>query len=604
MIDLPFFKKNQQAAASIRTIEELTQEELYEKTKTNLRDLITPVGLEVNPSFLKFSGKLVKTLFILSYPKILSVGWLSPVVNLNQSVNVSIFFHPMDTEKVLKNLRKRATQLEAQMLEEQERGLVRNVLLETAISDIEGLRDSLVQGRDKMFYIAVYLTIIANTEEEMSQIENNLVSMFGQKMIDLKPAIFRQFEAYESNLPIGLDLLDTRTPLNIGPASTFFPFISSNLIQDDGIFYGMNMQNSTPVIFDRFSLENSNCVIFAKSGSGKSYFTKLDIIRHLMKGVDVIVVDPENEYKHLAESFGGSFFRISIQSEDHMNPFDLSTIGEDEDPITAFREHILDIIGLVKVMVGELKPEEEAILDQAIKQTYASRDITADTPFFGKEPPILEDLESVLRTMEGGVSLADKLYKYTKGTFSGFINQPTTVDMNNRLSVFSIRDLDEELRPVAMYIILGHIWNLIRREKKKRLLIIDEAWWLMKNNDGANFLLSMAKRARKYFLGVTTITQDVDDFLKSPYGKPIITNSSMQFLMKQASAAISSLAQAFTLTPPEVDVLMNLSIGEGLLFAGPKHLILRVMASYTEDQVITTNPEQLLKIQKAKEQAG
>jgi type IV secretory pathway VirB4 component len=601
MIELPFLKKKQQQQ-TVKTIEEITQEELYEKTKASLRDLITPVGLEVKPSLLKFSDKVVKTLFVLGYPKFLTVGWLSPVINLNKAVNVSIFFHPMETEKVLKSLRKRVTQLEAQLMEEQEKGLVRNPVLETAIQDIEGLRDSLIQGRDKMFYITLYLTIVASSEEELSKIEADLVGLMGQKMIDIKPAAFHQFDAYEANMPLGQDSLDVRTPLNIGPASTFFPFISSTLLQQEGIFYGINMQNNTPVIFDRFSLENSNCVIFAKSGAGKSYFTKLDIIRSLILGTEVIVIDPENEYRHLAEAFGGSFFKISIQSEDHLNPFDILTIGEDEDPITAFRQHILDLTGLIKVMIGELKPEQEAVLDQAIKQTYASRDITPETPFFGKEPPILEDLESVLRTMENGAELADKLYKYTKGTFAGFINQSTTIDTSNRFSVFSVRDLDEELRPVAMYIILGHIWNLIRKDRKKRLLIVDEAWWLMKNNDGANFLLSIAKRARKYFLGVTTITQDVDDFLKSPYGKPIITNSSMQFLMKQASAAISSLAQAFSLTPAEVDVLTNLSVGEGLLFAGPKHLILRVMASYTEDQIITTNPEQLLKIKQAKEQ--
>ncbi|MEW5805527.1 MAG: VirB4-like conjugal transfer ATPase, CD1110 family [Patescibacteria group bacterium] len=602
MFELPFLKNKQ--PQTVRTIEEISQEELYEKTKASLRDLITPVGLEIKPSLLKFSDKVVKTLFILGYPKFLTVGWLSPIINLNKSVNVSIFFHPMETEEVLKNLRKRATQLEAQLLEEQEKGLIRNPMLETAIQDIEGLRDSLIQGRDKMFYVSLYLTIVANSEEELNKIESDLVGLMGQKMIDVKPAAFHQFEAYEANMPLGQDNLDVRTPLNIGPASTFFPFISSTLLQQEGIFYGVNMQNNTPVIFDRFSLENSNCVIFAKSGAGKSYFTKLDIIRSLMTGTDILVIDPENEYEQLAKAFGGSFFKISIQSDDHLNPFDITTIGEDEDPLTAFRQHILDLIGLIKVMTGELSPEQEAVLDQAIKQTYASRDITPETPFFGKEPPILEDLESVLRTMEGGKELADKLYKYTKGTFAGFINQSTTIDTSNRLSVFSIRDLDEELRPVAMYIILGHIWNLIRRDKKRRLLIIDEAWWLMKNNDGANFLLSMAKRARKYFLGVTTITQDVDDFLKSPYGKPIITNSSMQFLMKQASAAISSLAQAFVLTPAEVDVLTNLSVGEGLLFAGPKHLILRVMASYTEDQIITTNPEQLAKIKQAKEQGN
>lgn len=600
MFELPFLKRPQPQI--IKTIEEISEEELYEKTKATFRDLITPVGLEIKPSFLRFSGKVAKTLFILGYPKFLTVGWLSPVINLNQAVNVSIFFHPIETEEVLKNLRKRSTQLQAQLLEEQEKGLVRNPLLETAIQDIESLRDSLIQGRDKMFYVSLYLTIVANSEEELAKIESDLVNLMGQKMIEIKPAAFHQFEAYEANMPLGQDNLDVRTPLNIGPASTFFPFISPTLLQEQGIFYGINLQNSTPVIFDRFSLENFNCVIFAKSGAGKSYFTKLDIIRSLMTGVEILVIDPENEYEQLAKAFGGSFFRISIQSKDHLNPFDITTIGEDEEPIAAFRQHILDLIGLIKVMIGELKPEEEAVLDQAIKQTYASRDITPETPFFGKEPPLLEDLEAVLRTMEGGKDLAEKLYKYTKGTFAGFINHPTTIDTNNRLTVFSIRDLDEELRPVAMYIILGHIWNLVRKEKRKRLLIIDEAWWLMKNNEGANFLLSMAKRARKYFLGLTTITQDVDDFLKSPYGKPIITNSSMQFLMKQASAAIPSLAQALVLTPAEIEVLTNLSVGEGLLFAGPRHLVLRVMASYTEDQIITTNPEQLLKIKQVKEE--
>ena len=503
MIDLPFFKKNQQAAASIRTIEELTQEELYENTKTNLRDLITPVGLEVNPSFLKFSGKLVKTLFILSYPKILSVGWLSPVVNLNQSVNVSIFFHPMDTEKVLKNLRKRATQLEAQMLEEQERGLVRNVLLETAISDIEGLRDSLVQGRDKMFYIAVYLTIIANTEEEMSQIENNLVSMFGQKMIDLKPAIFRQFEAYESNLPIGLDLLDTRTPLNIGPASTFFPFISSNLIQDDGIFYGMNMQNSTPVIFDRFSLENSNCVIFAKSGSGKSYFTKLDIIRHLMKGVDVIVVDPENEYKTLVDTVGGTYVNINLNSNERINPFDLPRALKDSEtkPGDLLRGGVINLLGLMNLMLGKCTPSESAILEKAIITTYSLKGITmTDDDVVGKEIPIMKDLYSVLETMDGAKGICERLEKYVTGIFSGVFSEATNINLTDGLVVFSVRDLDDILRPIAMYMLLGYVWNVTRSSLRKRVLVVDEAWNIMQHEDSAKFLFGLVKRARKYGL--------------------------------------------------------------------------------------------------------
>ncbi|PIX29282.1 MAG: conjugal transfer protein TraC [Candidatus Brennerbacteria bacterium CG_4_8_14_3_um_filter_43_14] len=608
LFDFPFLKNilgkgKQSSSGPVSSIEQIGAEELYQKTASTFRDLVTPVGMEITPSLLRFSDKVVRTMFIAGYPKFLDVGWLSPIINVNQTINISMFFHPMDTEKILENLRKKATQLEAQMISEQEKGLIRNPMLETALQDIETLRDSLTRGEDKMFYVSCYFTMIANDEKALNALEAQITGLLGQKMVELKQAVFQQFEGYEAHMPLGNDNLDIHQPLNIGPASTFFPFISSTLMTNKGIFYGINLQNNTPVIFDRFSLENANAVVFAKSGAGKSYATKLEIIRSLMQGQEVIIIDPENEYQHLAEAFDGSFFRIAIDSQDHMNPFDVTTIGQDEDPVSAFRQHILDIVGLIKVMIGELTPEHEAILDQAIKQTYASRDITPDTPFLGKEPPLMEDLETVLETMEGGKDIASKLYKYTKGSFAGFINQPTTINVGNRLTVFSIRDLDEELRPVAMYIILGHIWNLIRKELKPRLLIVDEAWWLMKNNDGANFLLSMAKRGRKYYLGLTTITQDVDDFLKSPYGKPIITNSSIQFLMKQASSAMESLGQVFSLTPPEQETLTNLSVGEGLLFAGPKHVIVKVVSSYTEDQIITTDPSQLLKIKQAKEQA-
>ncbi|KKU43721.1 MAG: Type IV secretory pathway VirB4 component-like protein [Parcubacteria group bacterium GW2011_GWA2_46_7] len=517
MINWPFLKKNQD---EIDTIGKLSEEAVYEKSSLSLKDVITPAGLSVTSTSLQFSDRLVKTLFVLSYPKYLTVGWLSPVINTNQNVNLSIFFHPMDTESVLKNLRKRSTQLQAQYMEEQGKGLIRNPVLETAIQDIEGLRDSLTQGRDKMFYLGCYITIMAADQNSLSVLESEITGLLGQKMV---------------------------------PFSTSFPFISSQLISDSGIFYGVSLQNNSPVIFDRFSLENSNSVIFAKSGAGKSYFTKLEIIRSLMWGTKVLVIDPENEYKHLTEALGGSFFRIAIDSADHLNPFDITTVADDEDPASAFRQHVIDLIGLIRVMVGELSPEQEAILDQAIKQTYASRDITPETPFFGKEPPVISDLEQVLESMEGGKSIAEKLYKYTKGSFAGFVNQPTTIDVANRFAVFSIRDLDEELRPVAMYMILNYIWNLIRKTLERRILVVDEAWYMMKNNDSANFLLSVAKRSRKYYLGLTTITQDVDDFLKSPYGKPIITNSSLQFLMKQASAAIPSLQQVFSLSPAETD---------------------------------------------------
>lgn len=595
-----FFKKDskqdQSKPEEITVMKELTEEEVYQKTAATLRDLITPIGFEIKSSYLVFSDKVIKTLFILDYPKFLNTGWLSPIINFGGLVNISMFFHPVETEKILTTLRKRATQLEAQYLSEQEKGLIRNPELEQAIKTVEELRDTLIQGVEKMFYVSCYLMIVANNEEELDKLEKQISGILKQKLVLIEPAVFQQFETFESVLPLGKDnLLDVKKTFNSGPASTFFPFISPDLYQDNGILYGINIQNNSLVIFDRFSLENANAVIFAKSGAGKSYFAKLDVIRSLMTGTDIIIIDPENEYQQLSEALGGSFFRIAIDSKDHLNPFDIGELGEDETPQAAFREHILDLIGLIKVMIGEITPEEETILDQAIRQTYAARDITPDTPYFGKEPPLLEDLETILLSMENGKELAQKIYKYTKGTLGGFINQPTTVDINNRLTIFSIRDLDEELRPVAMYLILNHIWNTIRKELKKRIMIVDEAWWMMKNPDSANFLLSIAKRSRKYYLGLTTITQDVDDFLRSPYGKPIITNASIQILMKQAPASIDSLSQAFVLSDTEKNILTSLAVGEGLLFAGEKHLAIRVVASYIEDQIITTNPEQLLK---------
>lgn len=599
MIKIPFSKKPKGEEENLAP---LSEEEVYKKEVATLRDLVAPAGLEVTPAHLKLGEKYVRTLFIFTYPRYLTAGWFSPIINLDEMADISVFYHPLDTALVLRNLRKKAAQLEAQIMEGEEKGLVRDPVLETALRDVESLRDSLQQGRDRMFHVACSITFFADDESTLQKIESRITTILEQKLVLAKPAMFQQFEGYESTMPLGYDRLGVTSSLNVGPASTFFPFVSVDLTQEKGILYGLNAHNNSLIIFDRFSLENANMVIFAKAGAGKSYFTKLEIIRSLMMGMDVLVIDPENEYVHLAEALGGSFFRISIGSKDHINPFDIPVVAEDEDPAEAFRSHVLELTGLIKVMVGGLTPKEEAILDQAIQQTYASRDIGPDRPFIGKTPPLMEDLETVLHGMKGGEDLVDKLYKYTKGTFAGFLNQPTSVDVLNRLVVFSIRDLEDELRPVAMYVILHFIWRLIRKELKKRILVIDEGWWLMRNEDGANFLFSVAKRGRKYYLGLTTITQDVDDFLRSSQGKPIITNSSLQLLMKQAPASMELLGQTFGLSQAEKEVLVNAAVGEGLFFAGPKHVIIKVIASYTEDQIITSDPAQLLAIKKAKEE--
>ncbi|MBI4034251.1 MAG: ATP-binding protein [Candidatus Brennerbacteria bacterium] len=570
----------------------------YEPGKEDVPNVIAPAGLEVDSNYLKLGDYFAKTFFVFTYPRYVSSGWFSPIVNLAEMMDISVFVHPMDTALALRNLRKKVTQIEAELNEKQEKGIVRDPVLETAYQDIENLRDALQQAREKLFEVGVYITIYGTDLQSLSKLESKIESLMESKLVYVKPALFRQLEGFNSVLPIGQDDLGIRTPLNSGPASSLFPFVSPDLSSDKGILYGVNLHNNSLVIFDRFSLENANSVVFAKSGSGKSYATKLEIIRSMMMGTNVIVIDPENEYQNLANAVGGSFFKISLTSPSHVNPFDIPLIPEGEEPADVFKSHILNLTGLVKLMLGEITAEEDALLDRAITETYASRDITAENFGAAKElnPPLLEDLQTILQNTEGGRTLAQRLDKFTHGSYAGFTNAPTNVDIKNRLIVFSIRDLEDELRPIAMYIVLNFVWSLVRSELKKRLLIIDEAWWMMKYKDSASFLFSLVKRARKYYLGVTTITQEVEDFLKSDFGRPVITNSSIQLLMKQAPASINAVAQAFNITEGEKAFLLEAGVGEGLFFAGLKHVAIKIIPSYTEDQIITTNPEQILEM--------
>lgn len=559
-----------------------------------IKKIIAPSGVEVNSNYLKIGDKFAKALFVLSYPRFLNTGWFEPIINLANLFDIAIYINPIDTGIALKNLKKKAAEVESQISEAEEKGMVRDPMLETALNDIENLRDTLQQAREKLFSVGVYIVIYADTKEELTKIESQIQSIMEAQMVYIKPALFEQLECFLSTIPINDDKINITNPMNSSPISSFFPFISENLTSNTGILYGINRQNNSLVIFDRFSLENANQVVFAKSGGGKSYATKLEIIRSLMMGTNVIVIDPENEYEKLARAFGGSFFNISIVSEQNINPFDLPIIPPGEDPEDVLRSHIVNLSGLLKLMLGELSTEEDAILDRALTETYASREITFGKDFLGAEPPLLEDLETVLRSLEGGRPMAEKLYKFTKGSFSGFINKPTNVDLKNRLIVFSIRDLEDELRPIAMYVILNYIWSSIRADFKKRILIIDEAWWMMKYESSAQFLFGLVKRARKYFLGVSTITQDVEDFMNSPYGRPIITNSSLQLLLKQAPATIDIVGKTFNLTDAEKNLLLTAEVGTGLFFAGRQHVAIQIISSYFEHKLITTNPEELL----------
>lgn len=576
--------------------------EIYRTAKLQLRDVLAPAALEVSSKSIKIAGKTSRTFFVMSYPRFLTDGWLAPIVNLDKVFDVGIHIHPIPTEKILSDFKKKVAEVQSQINIRESKGLVRDPILDTAYRDLESLRDGLQQAQEKIFSVGLYITIYADDEDELFKTENEIRSLLESKLIYLKPALFQQMEGFLSVAPIGEDKLQVHTKLNTGPVSSFFPFISSELTDNKGILYGINRHNSGLVIFDRYSLPNYNSVIFATSGAGKSYATKLEILRTMMFDTEVIVIDPEREYEYLAEAVGGRYFNISLSSEHHINPFDVPKPLDDEDPADVLRTHIIHLVGLFRIMLGGLSPEEDSLVDRAITETYALKDITPNSNYANIEPPLMSDFEMVLSSVEGSESLLTRLTKYTRGTWSGFINKPSNVDINKKLVVFSIRDMEDELKPAAMYIITQFIWNAVRKDIKKRLLVVDEAWWMMKSDDTASFLFMIAKRGRKYFLGLATITQDVGDFIKSRYGIPIITNSSMQLLLKQSPSAIDKLQEVFRLTDEEKYLLIESNIGEGIFFAGLKHVAIKIIASYTEDQIITSDPAQVLSIRKSKQE--
>lgn len=595
---LDFLNKNKGEEPEIVPV---LPKDIYAAGELDLADTIAPAALKVGSRELEIGEKFSRTFYTISYPRFLTDSWFTPIINLDKQLDIGIFIHPLETDAVMRGFQKKVAEVQSQIAEREEKGFVRDPMLDTAYRDLEELRDQLQQAQERLFEVGVYITAYGSTKEDLDKVESSLRGILDAKLVYTKPALFQQEQGFRSTLPLALDELNVHSKLNSSPLSSLFPFVSFDLTSDRGILYGINRHNASLVLFDRFSLENYNSVVFAKSGSGKSYAVKLEILRSLMFDTDVIVIDPEREYEYLAQATGGRMFNISLSSEHHINPFDLPPVKEDEEPEDILRSNIIHLVGLFRIMLGGLSPEEDAIIDRAITETYALKDITGDVDFSGMQPPLLSDFESVLSGMEGSESLVQRLSKYTHGTWAGFINQPTNVDINKQFIVFSVRDMEDELKPVAMYIVTHFIWNAVRHELKKRLLVIDEAWWMMKSDDTASFLYSMAKRGRKYYLGVATVTQDVEDFLRSPYGRPILTNSSIQLLLKQSPTTIDILKETFNLTDEEKYLLLESGVGEGLFFAGLKHVAIRIVASYTEDQIITSDPSQLLAIKKEKE---
>ena len=571
--------------------------------RRRLIDMLAPPAVNIESDYIKLGDTYVRTLFVSSYPRFLAQNWLSPIINLDQVLDISMHIQPIPTETVLKKLQGQITGVESEMMERNKKGLVRDPLLEAAQRNIEELRDQLQSSEERMFRFGLYIILYAKSLEEIKDTENEIRSVLESKLVYTKPAIFQQDLGLKSALPLAIDALNLTTSFNTSPMASTLPFVSFDLSDDKGILYGINRHNSSLILFDRFSLENANTVVLGKSGSGKSYAVKLEILRSMMFGSDVIVIDPENEYKYLAEATEGSFFEISLTSGDNINPFDIPTPQADEVPEEIFRANIITLLGLLKLMLGDITAEEDSTLNEAITQTYSAHDIEPEIEkFWEKTPPLMGDLKKVLESMEGGEHLAKRLEKYTDGVYSGFLNKQSNIDLNNQLVVLSIRDMEDELRPIATYMIVDYVWSSIRRELKKRILAIDEAWWMLQHKESAAFLFGIAKRARKYFLGVTTISQDIADFLGSDYGKAIIANSSLQLLMKQSPTTIDRVQEIFNLTDEEKFLLLENNVGEGLFFAGTKHVSIKIIASYIEDQIITSDPEQVLEIEQAKKE--
>ncbi len=596
ILDIILGRKSEEIKADMPSL----PSEIYQEATLSLKDTLAPSALQIDSKSFDIGDIKGRTYFIMSYPRYLNDNWLSPLINLDRVFDVSIHVTPLDTGEVMKKFQRKVAEVQSQMIVREEKGMIRDPMLETAYEDLESLRDDLMTAQEKMFEVGVYITLYAKSLDDLDKVEKELKSILESALIQFRPALFQQDQGIISNLPIAKDQLNIKTKLNTSPLSSTFPFVSFDLTSDKGILYGINRHNGSLILFDRFSLENYNSITFAKSGSGKSFFSKLEILRTMMWDTNVIIIDPEREYESLTDAVGGRYFNISLNSEHHINPFELPMPTEDESMSDVLRTNIITLVGLFRVMLGGLTAEEDAIIDRAITETYALKDITADSDFSEIDPPLLSDFEMILAGLDGTESILERLQKYTKGSWAGFLNNPTNVNINQKCVSFSIRDMEDELKPVAMFLVTHYIWNAVRKDMRKRLLVVDEAWIMMKTPDTASFLFGLAKRGRKYYLGLATITQDVNDFMKSEYGVPIITNSSIQILLKQSPTTIDLIQKTFNLTDEEKFLLLESNVGEGIFFAGLKRAAIKVIASHTEEQIITSDPSEILKIKELK----
>lgn len=567
----------------------------------SVRDVIAPSAIEVDFDYIKVGNMYFRTLFVIGYPRYVQANWLAPLINYEHTLEVALYSYPVEAKGVLDDLKRKITEMEATIATDLQHGRLIDPAVQAALEDAQVLQEELVKGAERFFQFGLYVTVPADTKEELDTICKQVESTMGALLLVPKHATLQHEEAFKTTLPQGTDHIYITRNMDTTSLATTFPFVSSSLTSSSGVMYGVNEHNGSLVIFDRFSQENANMVIFAKSGGGKSYLVKLESLRALMFGTEVIVIDPEEEYKTLCDAIGGEYISFDFNSEAKINPFDLSGVYEEGENELGLK--ILSLHAFFKVVMGNMTPAEEAVLDRALVNTYKSKGITPDPATQKNVPPLMEDLYKVLLGMEDQVArgLADRIEKFVKGSLIGIFNQQSNIDIKNTFTVFSIRNLEDALRPIAMHLILDFIWTRVKTDLKKRILVVDEAWYLMQHPDSATFMYSIAKRARKYYLGLTTITQDVEDFLDTDYGKAIVTNSSIQILLRQSPAAIDKVADVFYLSEGEKHLLLASDVGEGIFFAGANHVAIRVVASEDENYLVTSNPEELLERKKKAE---
>lgn len=576
---------------------------LFKKTKAQietttdqltLEDVIAPAEIEVDFNHVKIDSQYFRSFFVSNYPRFVEPNWLEPIISFEHSLLISMFIYPSQSAGVLDELKRKIAEMEATIQTDIERGRAIDPAVQVALEDAQSLQDQLVKGTERFFEFSLYISVPASSLEELHNTSKLVESTLASLSITARPTTLQMEDGFKSTLPLGSDLLNLKHNMDTTSLATTFPFASSELTANEGIMYGINEHNGSLILFDRFSLENANSVVFAKSGAGKSYLVKLEALRSLMFGTEIIVIDPEQEYLPLAQAVGGEFINFSAQSPVKINPFDLSSeiiSGENE-----LGRKILSLTSFLKLVLGNLTAQEAAILDRSLKQTYVLKGITDDPKTQKNQPPLMEDLYKVLIGMEepSAQELSARLERFVKGSLTGIFSSHSNIDLSNSFTVFSVRDLPDQLRPLAIHMILDYVWTKIRNKLKKRILIVDEAWYLMRSPDSAEFLVDIAKRSRKYYLGLTTITQDVEDFLSNERGKEIISNSSIQILLKQAPASIDKLADVFNLSEGEQRLLLSEGIGEGIFFAGNTHVAMGVVASPQEHQLITSNPQELL----------